>query len=153
MTNSNYSTQLSKIVEQAIDNDDLRVFKQYWELYQETSSISSVQAFFVRVESGVFSDGYANVAIIGDGLLVDIEGNDSRNSGNLALRSLASIVEVIIHAGSLPGLPDSQGALLVVVTEIAGQADAGPHWVAKTREEKNHLVRFAKTLVEVISNR
>lgn len=153
MTTRNYSTQLARIVEQAIEDNNLQTLEQYWELYQRTGEISNVQAFFFRTEIGRFSGGYGNVAIIGDGLLVDIEVNDSRNTGSLTLRSLDSVVEVMVHAGPLPGLPDSQGASLVVVTEVAGQADAGPHWVATTPGEEDYLLRFAGVLVKEISSR
>ena len=69
MTNRNRSAELERIVGRAIENDRLAAFKRYWDLYKDTSEISSVQGFFVKTQSDIFRNGYCNVAIIGDGLL------------------------------------------------------------------------------------
>ena len=152
VTNSNYAAQLDRIVNRLIETAELDVFEDYWDLYKETADISNVQGFFVRTAGEYDSISYCNAAIIGDGLLVDIEGDDDGESGSLTIRSLDSIAGLSIHTEALPGLPDSQGASLVVDTELAGESDYGPHWVAKTEEEEEHLLRFAKVLVQAMSN-
>lgn len=153
MTNRNRSAELERIVGRAIENDRLAAFKRYWDLYKDTSEISSVQGFFVKTQSDIFRNGYCNVAIIGDGLLVDIEGDDSRNSGSLTFDSLNSITTISIHDGPLPGLSSSNGASLVVCANRVNETEIGLHWVAKTDEEEDHLLHFAECLVQEISKK
>lgn len=154
MSGSDNSAHLTRIVEKAIKEHGLNMFAEYWELYKDTAHISSVQRFFVTIDSQQrLSGGYCNVAVMGDGLLVDIEGDDSRSSGSLTVESLASVTRVSIHAESLPGLQISQGASLVLIADSIGQSDIGFHWVAKTEDEEEHLIQFAKSLVSDISNR
>ena len=97
--------------------------------------------------------GYCNVALIGDGLLVDVEGDDSDNKGSLTYRSLEFVSGVSIYAGPLRGLDSSRGASLVVVTRKVGEEGIGLHWIAKTEEEEEHLLQFAQTLLKAISKK
>ena len=69
------------------------------------------------------------------------------------MESLDSISRVSIHAGSLPGLPSSNGASLVVLSRRLAETNVGLHWVAKSDDEEEHLLRFAKCLVQAISKR
>ena len=154
MSSSGTSASLSKTVEAAIGEHDLSIFAKYWKLYEETADTSSIQRFYINVESQQFyAGGYCNVAIIGDGLLIDIEGDDIRGSGGLIMESLESVTKVSIYAGPLPGLQNSQGASLVVTADSIGESDIGFHWIAKTEDEEKHLTLFAKSLVNAISNR
>ena len=148
-----YSSHLDRIVEQAIENGGFPTFAQYWEIYSLTADLSAVQAFYFRTESQYPFGAYCNAAIIGDGLLVDIEGDETKKSGGLTMASLDSISGVSIHAGSLPGLPSSNGASLVVLSRRPAETNVGLHWVAKSDEEEEHLLSFAKCLVQVISKR
>ena len=155
MSNGNKSAQLAGIVKRVVGENDLPMFEEYWELYEHAADISNVQAFYIRIESfndfGHESVKYCNVAILGEGLVVDVEGDDSKSTGSLTLSSLDSFSHVSFHAGSLPGLPSSQGASLVVLAHSAGESDAGPYWVAKTEEEEDYLLSFAQSLVRAIS--
>ena len=151
MTNRNRSAELDRIVARAIENIRLYAFERYWDLYKHTAEISNVRGFFVKTQSDTFRSGYCNVAIIGDGLLVDIEGDDSRNSGSLTFDSLSSITTVSIHDGPLPGLSSSNGASLVVCANRVNETEIGIHWVAKTEEEEEHLLYFSECLVREIS--
>ena len=157
MSARDLSEQLSRIVEKAIEEHELEKFEDYWELFEATANIKEVQAFFLRTE--VYRDtvlimgeaAYCNLAIIGDGLLIDIEGDDSDGTGSLTFHSLASVSGVSIHAEPLQNLPSSRGASLVVLANRAGEEDVGLHWVAKTEEEEERLLRFAEALVEALS--
>ena len=151
MSNGDRSDQLAQKVDRVIDENDLPTFEEYWELYKRAAFMLNVQRFFVSSESQFPQGGHCNVAIIGSGLLVDIEGDESSRSGSLTLERLDSITSVSIHAGPLPGLSDSQGATLVVLAHGAGETDAGLHWVAKTEEEDVYLLSFAQSLVRAIS--
>ena len=150
------SAQLNRIVEKAIEDQQLAKFQEYWELYEATIHVTEVQAFFVRSEvqeSAVTPNrgGYCNVAIIADGLLIDIEADDSDNSGSLTVQSLKSVSDISIHKGSLKNLSSSRGASLVVLANRIGEEDIGLHWAAKTAEEEEHLLQFAEALVQAIS--
>ena len=158
MTTRDLSAQLKRIVEKAIEEHELESFAEYWELYEATANTKEVQAFFLRTEvqedAAVFIIGeavYCNVAIIGDGLLIDIEGDDSDGTGSLVFHSLASVSGVSIHAEPLQNLPSSRGASLVVLANRVGEEGIGLHWVAKTEEEEERLLEFAEALVEAIS--
>ena len=155
MSNGNKSAQLARIVERLIDENDLSTFSEYWEFYEHTADLTNVQAFYIQTESQALFGGpirYSNVAILGDGLIVDVEGNDATRSGSLSLDKSDSITSVSIHAGTLPGLSSSQGASLVVLAHRADESGVGLHWVAKTEEEVDHLLNFAQALVQAISN-
>ena len=151
MSNGDRSDQLAQKVDRVIDENDLPTFAEYWELYERAEFMLNVQRFFVSSESQLPLGGHCNVAIIGGGLLVDIEGDESSRSGSLTLSPLDSITTVSIHAGPLPGLPGSRGASLVVIADGVGETDIGLHWIAKTEEEEDHLLNFAQFLVQSIS--
>ena len=150
------SAQLNRIVEKAIEEQELAKLGEYWELYEATTHVSEVQAFFIRIEAQnsalvLSRGGYCNVAIIADGLLIDIEADDSDNSGSLTVQSLESVSDISIHKGSLQNLSSTRGASLVVLANRIGEEDIGLHWAAKTAEEEEHLLQFAEALVQSIS--
>ena len=123
-------------------------------MYESAADLTNVQAFYVQTDSQALFGGptrYCNVAVIGDGLIVDIEGNDDTRSGSLSLERLDSITSISIHAGALPGLSSSQGASLLVLADRADESGVGLHWIAKTEEEEKHLLNFAQCLVQAIS--
>ncbi len=154
MNTRNRSAQLARIVEQAIEEHDLEKFADYWELYENTADIQSIKEFFVRIERRPYSSSrraYCNVAIIGDGLLIDIEGDDNDNTGYLTFNSLESISGIEIHLEPLRGLDSSREASLIVIANRVGEEDIGLNWVAKTEEEEEHLLQFARVLVKEIS--
>ena len=89
------------------------MFAQYWELYEETADTSKIEWFYLNVEpQQPLKGGYCNVAIIGGGLLIDVEGDDTNHSGSLSLGPLESFSSVAMQKGALPGLSHSQDASL-----------------------------------------
>ena len=154
MTSRDRSHQLDQIVRDATEEHGLNTFLQYWELYKSVSSISRIQAFYVRegADQQHYSRvSYLNVAIVGDGLVVDVEGDDNTRRGGLSVRSLKSVTDLAIHPGPLPGLRNTQNAKLVVITKSAGESEVGLHWVAATEDEEKHLLRFAQALMSTMS--
>ncbi|MDE2860005.1 MAG: hypothetical protein OYI31_06285 [Chloroflexota bacterium] len=152
------SSQLTRLVERIIEEKQLEKFQEYWELYEETCPVNSVAAFYLRTEAradylGRKSGDYCNVAIIGDKLLVDIEADDSDDSGNLIVQPLRSFSDISIHIGPLRNLESSRDASLVVLANRAGDEEVGLHWVAKTEEDEDHLLEFAKVLIRVVSEK
>lgn len=145
---------LFRIVEKAIEEHGFGTFAKYWELYEETVDVSDVQRFYFTMEPQWHGNGgYCNVAIIGDGLLVDVEGDDTRRSGGLNMQTLDSVTRVSAHAGALPGIPNAQGATLIIMTDRANEHNVGIYWVAKTDEDQERLIQFTSTLVKAVSNR
>ena len=57
MSGPDRSDLLEQIVEKAIEEHKLVKFAEYWELYRNTTDISSIQRFFVRTESDSFYTG------------------------------------------------------------------------------------------------
>ena len=129
-------------------NNNANSFRRYWNLYKQTSDIARIQSFYIKTE-----ESYYNVAIIGDGILVDVEGDDSDSSGGLNIRSLDAIRGVTVRSGPLKAFPRTQGASLVVLTRLVGETNAGPYWVAKTPEEEGRLLGFAQSLVQAFSSK
>ena len=145
---------LSKIVEKAIEEHRLDTFARYWNLYEDTVAISDIQQFYVRIEPNLNSSGgYFNAAIIGDGMLVDVEGDDEQRSGSLVVHALDSVYGVSVHSGTLPGIPNTQNATMIVLAYQPGVNDIGFHWFAKTDEDEERLVQFAKVLVGSVASR
>ena len=154
MTNRDRSPLLNQIVRDASEEHGLETFLQFWRLYEKIAPVSCAQAFYVRegANQWIYSRvNYFNVAIIGDGLVVDIEGDDGTRKGGLSIQSLRSVTRVTVHPGSLPGLRNSQNAKLVVITSNAGESEVGLHWVATTDEQEAHLLRFAGALTNAMS--
>jgi hypothetical protein len=125
-------------------------FHQYWDIYELIAEVSEIQGLFIRIDEDA---GYCNIAIIGDGRIVDIEGDDGNGSGNTHIYSLRSVGEVLFYRGSLPSLRRSVGASLLMVTRIVGRDESGPYWGAKNPEEEELLVGFGQALVKAISSR
>ena len=153
MNTRDYSDELRRTVGRATETGKFPTFVQYWDIYNRAAVPAGVQRFFFRTESQAFSGGYCNAAIIGGGLLIDIESDETKGTGSVSVDSLASISSVSIHAGPLPGLSISNGASLVVLAGHAAETDIGLHWVAKTDAEEEQLLQFAQCLVHSISGR
>lgn len=148
------STQLARIVEEAIEEHNLEQFAEYWELYKSVVHVQNIEGFFVRTEPNLYpygSGGYCNVAIIADGLLIDIEGDDSDDTGNLSFHPLESVSGVRIRPGPLHGLEASREALLVVIANRVGEDGIGLYWVAETEEAEEDLRQFVRILLKAIS--
>ena len=156
MTTLESSAQLASIVKRAIEEHKLSKFAEYWELYADAADVQSIKGFFVKtdIQDDAFDyagGGYCNVAIITEGLVIDIEGDDNDNTGNLAFHTIDSFSSIELHTRALRGLESSHGALLVVLANRAGQENIGLHWIAKTEQDKERLLAFAKKLVKAIS--
>ena len=148
MTNVNRAEQLAEAVARVLALNNTAKFRQNWDLYKQTTEVSEIKGLFIRMEE---DEGYCNIAIIGDGRVVDIEGDDRDGSGDTIVFPFRAVSEVIFHRGSLPSLRRSTGALLIVIARIISREQSGPYWVAKTPEEEEQLMVFARTLVQAVS--
>ncbi len=150
MTNLSLSGHLADKVAQILSINNANRFRQYWAMYEQTAEITGIQGLIVTSEENT---GYFNVAIIGDGRIVDVEGNDSEGSGSLSIYPIKSVSEVTLHQGSIPSLSHSQGASLVLLLGLVGQDESGPYWTAKPPGDAEQLLKFARTLVNLVSER
>ena len=140
--------QLDETVMDLIWRHKFDTFGRYWEIYKKTALISDVSAAHIVAKP---EEGYLNVAIVGDGLLVDIEGEDHPSQGELSVDQIGAISGISVNVGSLAGFPKSQGASLVVVTRLRGAPNAGPYWAAWTPAEETSLMEFARSLTDGFS--
>lgn len=125
-------------------------FRQYWELYLQTAEPSNIQNLFVRADE---DGGYCNIAVMGDGRIADIDGDDNENSGSLRIYALSTVIEVILHRGSIVSLSRSQGASLVMLIRLGGTDESLPYWAAFTPDQEVQLLEFAQSLVQYISEK
>ena len=148
MTNENLAEHLANEVRRILSCGNAGRFRQYWELYKQVAEITAMQGLFIRSDDGA---GYFNVAIIGEGRIADIEGDESGGTGAMHVYPLSSVRELALHRGPLPSLPHSQGASLVLLLSLTGQDSSGPYWVAKTPDDEERLLSFSRSLVQLVS--
>jgi hypothetical protein len=96
---------------------------------------------------------YGNVAVITDGKVIDIEGDDSDGSGSLTIRDLSSIAAVHLRTAPMEGYQRSAGASLLLSTRLVGESNTGPYWVAVTTQQEERLIQFASALTDFVSHR
>ena len=125
-------------------------FREYWELYLQTSETSEIQNLFVRVDEDA---GYCNIAVMGAGRIADIEGDDNDNSGSMRVFPLSAVSEITLHRGSIPSLSHSQGASLVILLRLVGLDESVAYWAAHTPDQEAQLLGFARSLVQYISDK
>ena len=150
MTHVNRAEQLAEAVATIWGHNGAAAFRQNWETYKQIAEVSEIQGIFFGLDA---DEGRYNVAIIGDGRIVDIDADDGINSGGTFITSLSSIGQVILLRKSLASIPRSIGASLLLVARFRGTEEIGPYWVAKTPEEEERLLSFARTLVQAVSDR
>ena len=76
-------------------------------------------------------DSYVNLAILTDGLIIDIETEEDNDSpGDLTVISVKAVAEIQFHEGPVHTIPDSEDALLTLVLSMVGATGVGPYWIA-----------------------
>lgn len=146
MTDLDDSVKLLKEVERILAGNDLKAFAECWNLGSELIEGSPVRAFYACSE-----DSYVNLAILTDGLIIDIETEEDNDSpGDLTVISVKAVAEIQFHEGPVHTIPDSEDALLTLVLSMVGATDVGPYWIAETSAEREHLVRFGKALLHAV---
>ena len=148
MSQQNQPQQLDATVQDLLERYDLNTFRRYWELLKRTAPLRDVQAFFFCVDPAT---GYCNVAVLSEGKVIDVEGDDSDGTGGASIRDLASIAAIHLRLGQLEGFSRTHGASVVAVTRLMGEAGSGPYWSAQTPAEEDRLLRFAQNLVSSLA--
>ena len=142
MSGQDLTEQLHKAVDSIVVEHDLEVLEEYWELAKHTLTGHPVRRFYARGE-----EDYANVAILTDGVVADIEGDDTEDEGFLTVYRISSLSRVGFYKEQVPTVPDSDDAELVVTVHITGISDLELYWIAKTEPEAEHLLEFGRALV------
>ena len=150
MNGQQLAEELERVVSLELDLNNNPSLSHCMGLYRQTAEISDIRALFIRKDERA---GYYNIVILGDGRIVDIESPVRHVPGTIHIHPLSSVSEVFINQGSLPQLPDSQEASLVLMLALTGLDQSGPYWAANNPEEEAQLKRFARTLVQEISDR
>ena len=147
MPTHDYVEQLETVVESILVENDMEMFAVYWKLGKELIEGLPVRAFYTRTEGS-----HANLAILTDKLVVDIEKNDDdQNPGGIGIGVIKSIATVYFRAGPVQTIPNSETSQLTVFTLMIGAAEAGPYWIAKTDSERENLTRFGKALLNAVN--
>ena len=143
MQTRDYTDQLNSLVNRTIVEDELQELKRYWGLGSDLVAGLPVRAFYL-----VSDEGYANLAILTDQSIVDIEADDEDHSvGYISVTTIQSIARVHFRAGPVQTVPNSEDAQLTIVLSMAGATGTGPYWIAETDSERKRLVlqrRFAE---------
>ena len=147
MADRDDTAKLLKAIEPILEENDLEAFAECWNLGRELMEGLPVRAFYACSE-----DSYANLAILTDGLIIDIETEENDDSpGGLTVISVRAVAEVHFHEGPVHTIPDSEEAQLTLVLSMVGATDVGPYWIAETNAEREHLVRFGKALLNAVN--
>ncbi len=147
MTKTDYRKQLENVMETVLDEYDLDELESYWDLGNTILGEAPVRRFYVHVE-----EGYGNVAVLTDTLVLDMEGETDGAEGGLVAHRVRGLGEVSFYEHPIPTIAGSAGAQLVVVASAIGSDEIGSHWIANTDEEYDYLVSFGQALVEAIAN-
>ena len=131
--------QLDMAVGELLGRHEFVSFSRYWSLYKRTVASRGVDASYLVFDRDT---KWCNVAIIADNKIIDIEGEDGADVGIMSVRDASCLSSVIFKIGPLVGLSRSQGASLVVATELVGST-SGPFWIARTPDEEEKLLGFA----------
>ena len=148
MTSSDRREQLDSAVEAVLERHKPARFADSWEMASATLGQLPVRGFYINADQG-----YANVAIMTDGLLVDVEGDDEGEDGpgNVSVRALGAVTGVEFFGGPVEDIPESAEALLVMMAYVEGGEAVDLHWIAYTDEERARLLEFGKAVVEAVT--
>ena len=146
VVNRDVSEQLHKRVGSILEEHDLEVLSDYWDLGRGVFAGQPIGRFYVQVE-----EGFGNIAILAGGVVVDIVGNEQDGEGSVAVHRVNAFSGIDFYEEHVPTVPGSEEAELVVVTSIAGADELGPYWMATTEEEAGHLLEFGRALVTILA--
>ena len=124
-------------------------FERYWGFYKASLDIQDIKGFLIKT---IPETKYIDVAIIGDGLVVDVDGCEDGSQSGLAYFPLKMLQSVHFHTGVLASLPMTEGSSLVVTTRLSGPASANPYWASATPEEEERLLEFANILARLVGS-
>ncbi len=147
MADHDYTNQMNSVVGEIIAENEVEGFEEYWNLVKELIAGLSVRAFYARTK-----DKYANLAVLTDQSIIDIEADDDdADPGYITVTLIKAIREVDFRTGPVRTLPNSSESQLTMVLSMIGATDTGSYWIAVTDEEREHLTRLGKALLKAIN--
>ena len=148
MAGRDVSEQLSEKVDSILEEYDLDVLSGYWNLAKSVLTGHAVRRFYVQA-----GEGYGNIAILTDGMVVDVVGDEQDDEGYVAVHRISAFSGIDFYEEQVPTVPGSDDAELVVVTNTVGSDTLGLHWIATDEEESEYLLRFGRALVTSLADR
>lgn len=118
-------------------------FERNWSIYQASLDIQNIEGFFI---GAVPSTKYVNLVVLGEGLIIDVEGCEDASVNGVSVSRLAMLRSIHFFSKPLESLPRTKDATLVVTTRLIGATSGGPYWVAANQEEEKDLLLFAGIL-------
>ena len=145
MASKDVSEQLNKKVDSMLEEYELEVLSDYWDLGKRVLEGQTIRRFYVQAD-----EGYGNIAILTDGVVADIVGDDHDGQGAVAVHRISAFSGIDFYEEQVPTVPGSDEAELVIVANAAGSDTLGLHWIATTEEEAKHLLGFGRDLVALL---
>lgn len=144
MANSDLAKRLYEDIDDITEDDDCEVFSSYWELAKPLIDSLKVHKFYVRAE-----EGYTNVGILAGGVVIDIEAIEDDEQGFISVYRIDAISGVSFYEDSVPSVPDSDEAELVVVANSAHSNELLLYWMAHNQEDAKRLAEFGRALASL----
>ena len=138
-------SQLMRLVNQYLEESYSDAFTLRWGFYKTAIDIQDVQAYYVKVKRDI---NYINVAILGDGLVVDLDGDNSNEDSTFSIHPLRMIRSVYLADDGIEGNELTEDATLMVNCRLTG--GGGFYWFAEDRAEEVDLLGFVKVLARSI---
>ena len=142
-------SQLIELVDHLREQYPSESFERNWQIYKDNMEVQDVREFLVKT---IPSMKYINVAIIGEGLVVDVDGCEDGSRAGTGFHSLRAIRSIHLHSEALESLSLTEGATLVVTTRFTGGLANVLYWVATGEEEEKNLLRFASALSKLLGS-
>ena len=142
MADTGLTEHLHEAIDDILDENDGVVFDSYWELAKPLFEGLRVHGFYVRAE-----EHYTNVGILAGGVVIDIEAVEDDEQGFVSVYTIDAISGVSFYEDSVPTVPDSENAELVMVANSKHSSEILVYWMAYTEEDAQHLAEFGKALI------
>lgn len=147
MPNPNSIQQMEALAQKIIEDHDVKSFSEYWDLGKELVGECRVRAFYVRA-----TERYANLAVLTDRAIVDIEADENdADPGSVTVTNIAAIREIDFTRGAVITIPNSARSQLTMVLTMSGSTSTGSYWIAETDEERIRLTGFGSAVMQAIN--
>ncbi len=144
MATKDYTEQLHLRIKELLKSEDLGVFESHWDMAKELLKDSPIRRYYLYL-----TDDYANLAILTDGWILDVTGDE--DEGSLNVTQLRALGQIEFHEDPIPNIPDSKDAELVMIAFQFGAPSEYRYWVADNAEEREHLLRFGRATIQAVS--
>ena len=149
MSKQDYQDELDRALTIMLSQEHHQAFEKHWELYKETTYISSPKGIYFRISQDAT---YRNLAIVGDAGVVDIEADENNTDDQrISVIPYRTLSAIIFRLGPIPTLPRTRNSLLTIAGVVGGSS-FGPYWSAYSEDEIKRLRIFSGILAKEISH-